>query len=85
MWLGESRGTHRSVSVPVRRTRLLRQADGVSLCYEGSDDPCFSGADTMIDQWLEYTEWPGIDGSPSYWRLAIGTTGVDVLQTLSRY
>jgi len=58
---------------------------GCRLCYEGSHEPCLGRADTMIDQWLEYTEWPGIDGSPSYWRLEIRTAGVDVLQTLSRY
>jgi hypothetical protein len=55
------------------------------LCYEGSHELRLGGADTMIDQWLEYTEWPGIEGSPSYWRLEIRTAGVDVLQTLSRY
>jgi hypothetical protein len=40
------------------------------------------GADAMVDQWLECTEWPGIEGRPSYWRLEIRTAGVDVPQTL---
>jgi hypothetical protein len=39
----------------------------------------------MIDQWLEYAEWPGTEGNPSYWRLEIRTAGVDVPQTLDRY
>jgi hypothetical protein len=58
---------------------------GCRLCYEGSDKPRLRGANTMIDQWLEYTEWPGSEGSPSQWRLEIRTAGVDVVQTLSRY
>jgi hypothetical protein len=39
----------------------------------------------MIDQWLEYTEWPGLEGNPPHWRLEIRTAGVDIAQTLSRY
>jgi hypothetical protein len=39
----------------------------------------------MVDQWLECTEWPGIDGGPSYWRLEIRTAGIEIPQTLSRY
>jgi hypothetical protein len=39
----------------------------------------------MVDQWLECTEWPGIEGGPSYWRLEIRTAGIEVPQTLSRH
>ena len=68
-----------------QRPRGCGSQIGYRLCYEDSDKPCLGSADTMIDQWLEYTEWPGVEGSPSYWRLEIRTAGVDIAQTLSRY